>query len=422
MGIFDTLFKPKIGGVIASLGLQDWYLSLTPDEQENVNLCTAWGDRLLRGEVPVAQTQMSFIHEIAQHALREDPGFAVSMALKGLEVSGSLIDKHFLYNTIIMAYDRKGDYENAKKYCLMEVDEFEDFAKAWKDRFPGLFPEVIPCRDVLLKILIRVENDYDEAERLINTFVEKGLLTSDDANHKIRELRIQRHWYEAKWLLDKGDFDGARTAFDEVLEIDNSQAPIVFKALANYLYDAGRHKEALEYFQQAIAADPLIKGVRTKIKKLAKKLGTEANLGVNEAILALEEREATAKEWWEMRDLANEYAQFGKHDRAWKLYIQAKQARWKDGGPCDTIYPYEARLLYKEKRYRQALTTYLFACSEGLRFGSLSPPKSTIQGIDRCLKKLGNEELSHIDMLKLVEREKEPRAIMNALEELLPSR
>jgi hypothetical protein len=67
-----------------------------------------------------------------------------------------------------------------------------------------------------------------------------------------------------------------------------------------------------------------------------------------------------------------------------------------------------ARMLEKEKRYKDALFQYLLAYRELLGAGGSEPPRYVSKGIDRCLIKSGIKNISHIDLYELVKREKDP--------------
>lgn len=407
MGLFDFFSKQKVSGIIKFLKLEDWYKSLTPEQQKKMKEYSGRSEELIKGEISFStQTQKHFFWTTATNAiLYKDYKFAIFLVEKGLTVQGSLVDQHFIYNTFIEAYKKQNDYKNAKKYCLAELEEFSKIGHALKKYFDGKLPPSIPCRDTLIHIVIGIEKDYEEGERLFNLFIQNGLITEEEAQDELKNIKIGRMHSEAEKLLDKGKFEKAKSILDTIIDIDESQAADIYKMLGNYFLEKQMKQEAIEYFQKAISANPLISGVKRKLQKLSKKLGVEVKSTEKEVLNILWEKEKTANEWWAKRDLANEYAKIKQYNQAWGLFNEAISLRIKEGGPCDTIYPHMAKMREKEKCYKDALFLYLFAYKELLRVGGIEPPKYVSQGIDRCLTKSGIKNLSHIDLYELVKKE-----------------
>lgn len=417
MGLFDFFSNPKVSGIIKFLKLEDWYNSLTPEQQKRLKEYSGEGEELIKGEISFSsQTQKHFFWTTATNAIyHKDYKFAIFLAEKGLTAQGSLIDQHFVYNAFIDAYEKQNNYKNAKKYCLAELEEFPKIGHALKKDFDGKLPPSIPCRDTLIHIVVDIEKDYEEGERLFNLFVQNGLLTEKEAQDELKNIKIDRTHSEAEKLLDKGKFEEAKSILDTIIDIDESQAADIYKMLGNYFLEKQREQEALEYFQKAISANPLISGVKSKLQKLSKKLGVEVKSTEKEVLNILQEKEKTANEWWAKRDLANEYVKIKQYDQAWRLFNEAILLRAKEGMPCDTIYPSRAKMLEKENRYKDALFQYLLAYRELLRVGGSEPPKYVSQGIDRCLTKSGIKNLSHIDLYELVKKEMDPSKIQALL-------
>lgn len=418
MGLFDSLRKPKIKGIIKFLRLEDWYCSLTPEQQRKLKDYSGAGEDLIKSDISYSsQTQKHFFWTTATNAIyHKDYEFAIFLAEKGLTAKGSLADQHFIYNALIEAYEKQNDYKNAKKYCLAELEEFSEIGNALKRDFDGELPPSILCRDILIHIVVDIEKDYDEGECLFHLFVQKGLLKKEEAQDELQNLRIKRMHGKAKELLEKGNFEEAKSIYDEIIEVDKSQAAHIYKMLGDYFLEKQREQEALEYFQKSISANPLIGGVKSKLQKLSKKLGVEVESSVEAVLDILQEKEKTANEWWAKRDLANEYVKIKQYDQAWRLFNEAILLRAKEGMPCDTIYPHMAKMLEKQNRYKEALFQYLLAYRELLKAGGKEPPRYVFQGIDRCLRKSGVKNLSPIDLYELVKKETDPRQIQTSLD------
>ncbi|MBI2989548.1 MAG: hypothetical protein HYY45_22540, partial [Deltaproteobacteria bacterium] len=285
--------------------------------------------------------------------------------------------------------------------------------------FDGELPSSIPCRDSLLDIVVGIEQNYEEAEQLIQIFVQKGLLTSEEAQDELKRLRIDKLHTNAEALLTEGKLEQASSIFEQVIALDESQAAEIYKTLANCFLKNRMEQDALRCFQKAFTADPLIGGVRTKLKRLSKKLGVQEEPNKTEILNTLAEKRKMATEWWAKRDLANEYVKIECYDDAWTLFNEGLLLRSKAGMPCGTIYPHMARVLERQNRYADAIFHYLLGYEELISAGSSDPPKYVSQGLNRCLKKLGLTRLDNTGLYELVKKEKETARIQKSLEELI---
>jgi tetratricopeptide (TPR) repeat protein len=418
MGFLDSLMQPMIGGIIKFLQLTDWYCSLTSEQQKKLKEYSGHGEHLINGNISSSQTQKHLLWTSAINAVHaKDYEYAIFLAEKGRSAQGSLVDQHFIYNAFIEACFRKGDYENTKKYCVAELEDFSNIGRALKKDFDKELPPSIPCRDILLHIVVDMEKNYREGERLLQVFVQKGLLTKTELQEELQSLQIKELEGTVKDLLSKGELSKAKAVVEEIIKLDKSKAAEAYKQLGNYLLDEKADQEALEYFQKAIAANPIISGVKSKIERLAKKLGVQIESNNEEALSILKEKEKKADGWWSKRDLANEYVKLEQYEIAWKLFNEAITLCKKDKRSCDTIYPHMAKLLEKQNRYKDALFHYLLAYNEIV--GDIEPPQYTSQGIDRCLKKLKITDLDHTSLYKLIKKKIEPKGVQELLEQAL---
>ena len=193
MGLFDFLGKSKINGTIKFLKLENWFNSLTPEQQRKLKEYSGEGEDLIKGDISNStETQKQLFGSAAKNAInRGDYEFAIFLAKKGLTAQGSLSDQHLIYSVFIESYEKLNDYENAKKFCLAELNEFSEIEKALKKEFYGELPPIIPCRDTLIHIVVDIEKDYDEAERLFSLLAQKGLFTQEEVEKKLKNLKIE---------------------------------------------------------------------------------------------------------------------------------------------------------------------------------------------------------------------------------------
>ena len=415
------LIKNNVGGIIAFLQMDKWYLSLVGEEQKKLQDYSGQGDKLIQGQISYSsQSQKHFFWTTATNAIfHKDYDFAIKLAEIGLTAVGSQVDQHFIYNTFIQAYEKLNDYKRAKEYCLKEVSEFSKIGVALKKDFNGTLPPSLPCRDTLIHIVVDIEKDFEEAEHLFKLFGKNGLLTQEEVQDELENLKIDMLYSEAYTLLESNEVEKAKSVFDSIIQLDDSQEADIYKELGNYFLEQERQGEASEYFQKAVKANPLISGVKRKLEKLSKQLGTKVVSNVKDTLTALQEKETYVIEWWAKRDLANEYIKIKEYEHAWQLFNEAIQLRTKVGQPCDTIYPHMAKLLERQKRYQEALRYYLLAHLELLNAGGNQSANYVAQGIDRCLKKLDINTITSPDLLGAVKKEMNAENVSNTLHKLL---
>ncbi len=425
MRFFGTR-KPRINGIIGALELGDWYLSLTPEQQEKLRKYSGQGNTLIRGTVSISSfyppyTQKRFLEEVASNALHEDPDFAILVGKKGLTANGKWIDQHFLYNTVIEAFVMKKDYKSAKEYCLDELKHASQIQAELTATFDGKLPPSLPFRDTLIDIVVNVEKNYTEAKSLVETFVREKLLSQEESAKILQEIKTAEIKDRINKLFEEENFDeGILAIDDEIKELDNIHISDIYKMMGNLLLDKNKEKEAFEYFRKAQTANPLISGVENKIKRLSKKLGIELDQSeiIQKRINILQEKEKSANNWWSKRNLANEYVKIKQFDKAWSLYNESLLLAAKEGISGEGIYRYMAKMLEKEKKYKNALFYYLITYMELLKY-DIEPPKYITQGIDRCLKKLDIKNITRADLYDLVKRTRNTLKIRDALETML---
>ncbi len=408
-----------LSGIIRHLDLGEWFGSLTTEERLKLEKYSGEGDALTQDEILwSSQTPQHFFWTSAANALDDgDEDFAIFLGEIGLKSRGSLVDRHFLFSTLINAHFERGDYERAKEYCILELEEFAKIGPALAEALAGDLPPTIICRDRLIDILWE-DGNYDELDRHLSLLVQKGLLSSEQAQKTLTDFRRDELIQRGDKLLEEGEVDAAKDIFEDLLVFDPAQGATVWRKLGNYFLKRKQEKEALEYFQRAIGADPLVDGVRGKLRRLEKKLGAAVDFGRQRAIEALQEHAEAAREWWSKRAVARQYAELGERDKAWRFYNEAIVLRSKEGMPCDTIYPDMAKMLETERKFRQALSLYVLAFQDGSRMRNYEPPKYLGQRIDRCAKKLGIQTFSHEDAYRLVREGRSPKEIEEALVKL----
>ncbi|MBN1997307.1 hypothetical protein JW935_07135 [candidate division KSB1 bacterium] len=272
MSIFSKKTRPKLNGKIGLLNLENWHLSLSELQQEKVKNYSGEGDELTTKKISnTSQSQKHFLWCVASDAFfQKDYKFALLIAQQAFKFNGNYVDDHFLYNTIIESYHKINDNESAKKFCFEEISRFNQIGPELKHSFKGRFPISMPAMDYLLKYATDDE-DYDEAVRLIDIFEKNGLIDNEEAERRRLEFRNKLLYDKAYIAIENEDIDKAVSLFDQIVSNDSSEGASVYKILGNYFLENDREIEAYDFYKKSILADPEIKGVKTKLQKIAKR-------------------------------------------------------------------------------------------------------------------------------------------------------
>ncbi len=390
-------------GLLGYLGLMDWFNGLPREMQDKIREYSGQGETLTKGVISCSSSnQRKFLWARALKAIyAKDFNSAIITAKQSLNAQGDWADQHFAYSVLIEAYESLGDLAEAKRYCLEEINQFEMIGPSLKKAMGGEFPPAMRCRDTFLDILTD-DGDIEEIKKGIDLLIEKQLFTSSEGSELLERILLDIKEQAAIDALAEGNTEQAVKLVEAIIKEDQPRAARLYKFLGNHFLESGNKQGAFEYLRKALAADPTISGVKRNLNRLAKELGLKVDQNIEQAILILKQREATANEWWAKRDLANEYVKLKRYEDAWRLFNEAISLRIQNGDTCDTIYPHMAKMREKEKNYLDALLLYLLGYRELLRIGLDDPPKYVKQGIDRCLKKLGHPELNYAAMLRLV--------------------
>ncbi|HOT93227.1 MAG TPA: hypothetical protein PLJ78_15435 [Anaerolineae bacterium] len=407
------------GGVLGYLGLTDWFGKLPREMRDKVSQYSGEGQHLTDGQIVYSSlTQRKFFWTCAENAIyAKDFETAIFLAQQGITAQGDWVDLHFVYSTLIEAYEKLENWTEAKRYCLEELKQFEFIGPPLKKDMGGELPPGIRCRDTLLDILVD-EGDVEEVKRVFHLFVEKKMMSVSKAEELSKKVLLDIKEQQVAKALESEDTETALALTAAVIKKDERRAPRLYKSIGDFFLAHGDKQNAFDYLSKALAADPTISGVKRNLQRLAKELNTEVQHSDEQIISVLKQREPTATEWWSKRDLANEYVKVKCYDDAWRLFNQAINLRLQAGGTCDTIYPYMAKMREKEGNFLDALMLYLFGYRELLRSGVNNPPQYVKQGIDRCLKKIGRQDLDHTAMFALAEKTNDLGALQQAITQL----
>jgi hypothetical protein len=180
-----SLFESK-PVFIKRYGLENWYADTPQDQKKRI-------ERYVDASLLELDSPRAFIWKAAERALKaRDRELAISLCLEGFKAEGSDLDLHMVYSVLIEAHMAKGDNVRAKEYCLQELELFPAMAETLRRANGGDVPKEVPCRNILIDILVGVEEDYDAGFAMLDRFVELGLLSEEEKEYRTNSLRIHR--------------------------------------------------------------------------------------------------------------------------------------------------------------------------------------------------------------------------------------
>lgn len=177
--------KSDLGLVMRNLGLGDWYDGLNEEAKRILSRYASHADEKKGG-------QWSLLEMAKQANADENHKFAITLATQGLMMGGDAL-LHFLMNEeMITATAEINRNDEAKWYCEQGLKMIPIVLEAFKGLHGGVVPKYVGCRNRLIDIVVGLEGDYDQAERLMDDFVELGLLDAEEAGYRKRSLKIHR--------------------------------------------------------------------------------------------------------------------------------------------------------------------------------------------------------------------------------------
>jgi len=196
LGLFQS--GEKIPDLLKVLELDEWYSSLSEDEQQKLyEYSTAFGaggeyNQLNKPVQSTSQTQQGYLKGVGEKALSDkDYEFAEQILLKALDADDSNpTDKHFVYNSLIKLYykqreDREDAIENCIKYCKKDIDSINGFLDAWD----GEPPRISAFKR--LAIIYDKQENYREAIEICDKALKLGLSDGTKGGFEGRKERLQ---------------------------------------------------------------------------------------------------------------------------------------------------------------------------------------------------------------------------------------
>lgn len=203
MGLFNFL---KVGsdepkGLLAYLGLGEWFSSLTYEDQCKVREYSN-GLGFNPKDLDVGNTrfgsttQSIFFNGIAYNAIKDkDYFFADKMFSESLQSKEiSVIDRHFTYNNLIDFYykQRRSSSDSIEKcveYCLKDIQILEEFLNSWKKKYEKATIPRIPSIQRLI-IIYEKQGKFEDCIKICDMGIKFGLPDSTKGGFEGRRIKL----------------------------------------------------------------------------------------------------------------------------------------------------------------------------------------------------------------------------------------
>lgn len=254
--------KPQVSGVIKYFNLEDWWFSLSDQHREQIK---SMDSEIDSAEVSwTSQTESgyfsSLIHASERNKFYDLIDVIVSKALKA---GGTAIDRHFVYQNLIVAYYRQREenpnaLDRCLDLCLKDIANMPLFKQEWQAENKRLSQG---RDDILERQLPDLPNVY-AYDRAIKIYETQGKL---DEAYNICQLAIEIGHFSPDSLLklkDKHANQKAKELKLKVIELEKAE----------------KFEEAIKVCEEGIRlglSDGTKSGFEGRLKKLSKKAGIE---------------------------------------------------------------------------------------------------------------------------------------------------
>ncbi len=205
--MFKSLFsrKPKIKGIISYLGLESFWLSCTPSEQDALTRYHQRGLGAASGSSPIidnidysSRTKLQYFSTMIGWAVSEKNyslADKIIRAGKDLPVSeAELLDAHCFWQGAAECYYKQRDYRTDAidltiEFCLKDIRMFPKYVKSMQKEF-GCIPRIATFQR--LAILYEKAGQYKEAIEICNLAIKYGLTDSTKGGYPARLQKLER--------------------------------------------------------------------------------------------------------------------------------------------------------------------------------------------------------------------------------------
>lgn len=209
MGILNFFKKnrtvPK--GLLAYYGLEEWFLSLSDEEQAKIRDCHSMGIGIDSNDLEFGDfgsnssgnlgTQR-FLNGLGGNSLSQKY-YALTeiILLEALKAKDdNVIDRHFTYNSLIDLYYKQREsspdaIEKCIKYCVEDINTLENFLQAFKMEYGDPTPPVIPSIKRLIIIYEKL-GKFEEGINLCGMAQKLSLSDTTKGGFEGRQVKLEK--------------------------------------------------------------------------------------------------------------------------------------------------------------------------------------------------------------------------------------
>ena len=203
--IFSHSHKPEISGIIGYLGLDSFWLSCTPDEQESLiryyqnGLGNQLNDSPIKGKITfTTQTKLKYLSSMIGFAVSEkDYALADKIISSGQEViinEDNILDAHYFWQESAECYYKQRDVradalDLTIQFCLEDIKMFPKYKSLMQKEF-GCIPRITTFQRLV--ILYERNSQYREAIDICNLAIKYNLTDSTKGGYPARLAKLEK--------------------------------------------------------------------------------------------------------------------------------------------------------------------------------------------------------------------------------------
>lgn len=174
----------EIPAQVSQAGLDDWYASLSSQDRVRT--------RRYLGGIDTANPA-AFLEDLIARAV-DDHNYKLAVTageqLETLDLDD--YDRFVATESFIEGLFGADDYTRAKEMCCRNLELYPAVSERLLAENGGKVPQRMPCRNRLIDILVGVEADYDDANAVLDQYVEMGLIDPQERDYRKQSLKIHR--------------------------------------------------------------------------------------------------------------------------------------------------------------------------------------------------------------------------------------
>ncbi|MDD2626381.1 MAG: hypothetical protein PHT00_01855 [Candidatus Methanomethylophilus sp.] len=177
--------KDRDPAKIRAVGLTKWYDGLGDFNRVKLGRYLEYAD---------ASSADTFLVSVAAQAVKDhNYAFAATAARYAAEVLTDPISLFDVNEQLVLALFNLKQYDECDAACEAGLARLTDEAvMAHVKGKKGVLPEALNCRNYKLNVAVGIHYDYDEGNRILDRFLEQGLIDAEEAACRKQSIKIFR--------------------------------------------------------------------------------------------------------------------------------------------------------------------------------------------------------------------------------------